>query len=80
MKEKTKILELRSLIYGKYNSEAEFAKSIGWTKQKMNKITGGVTGPDISDINELAIGLGATVGEVVEIFLRHKSPNEQQSA
>jgi len=75
-----KVRELRSLIFAKFDTEAEFAKEINWSRQKLNKITNGQREPDINDLNDLSKGLGISVGELAHIFLRHKSPNEQQSA
>lgn len=72
--------ELRSKIYGKYKSEAEFARSLGWSRQKLNKLTTGKKMPDIEELNQLSSGLGIEVGELIHIFLRVKSKNEQQTA
>lgn len=73
-----KVKELRGLIYSKYNSEAEMAKIMGWTRQKVNKITNGTKEPNVDELNAFAKALDKTVGDVAQIFLRNKSPNEQQ--
>lgn len=75
-----KVKELRSLIYGKYDSEIEFAERLNWKKQRLNKITNGIKEPDIEEINALAKGLNVEVGDIIQIFLRYKSPNEQQKS
>ena len=75
-----KIRELRSLIFMYYDTETEFANTLGWTKQKLNKITNGIMLPDINDLNEMAPLLKKTVGELADIFLRARSPDGQQSA
>jgi len=73
-----KIFELRSLIYGKYNSEAEFAKRLGWPRQRLNKITAGKKEPCVSEVYEIAEGLEEDVCKVFQVFLRFWSPNEQR--
>lgn len=75
-----KIRELRGLIYSLYDTEAELAREIGWTRQKINQISNGYREPDINDLNILAHALGKSVGDIAEIFLRTKSPNERHSA
>ena len=74
-----KIRELRGLIYGAYDSEADFAKAIGWDRQRLSKITNGQREPNIEELNSLAKGLGITVEMVAHIFLATKSPNRQQN-
>ena len=66
--------KLRSLIYGIYDSEAQFAKSLGWTKQKLNKITNGTKDPDVYEVAELANGLNESIENMVKIFLPAESP------
>ena len=70
--------ELRGLIYSQYDSESELAKTLGWPKQKLNKMTNGIKEPNLNDLNELANALNAKTEELFQIFLRHKSPNGQQ--
>ena len=74
-----KIIELRGLIYGKYETETQLAKELGWSKQRLNVITNGTREPDIEEVVELAGKLGKSVEEMVYIFLRNKSPNRQQT-
>lgn len=74
-----KVRELRSAIYGQYDSEAEFAKALGWPRQRLSKITNGQKEPNVSEINDLALGLGFSVDAIAQIFLRQKSPNGQQN-
>lgn len=73
-----KVKELRGMIYSKYNSESDFANSLGWPRQKLNKITNGIKEPTIEELNQLSIGLDVSVEAMAQIFLRLKSPNEQQ--
>lgn len=74
-----KVKELRALIYGSYNSESEMADFMGWKRQRLNKITNGKKEPDLVEINELSRALDKSVEEIAQIFLRYKSPNEQQN-
>ena len=73
MKRKNK--PLRALIYGQYDSEAALAKEIGWSRQKLNKITNGQKEPTVEELNKLALALTVQIGELAEIFLQNKSPN-----
>ena len=72
-----KIVELRGLIYGRYETEAQLAAELGWSKQKLNLITNGTREPNLVDVVALARKLDKPVEEMVYIFLRHKSPNGQ---
>lgn len=74
-----KIYRLRSLIYAKYDSEAQLAADLGWTRQRLNRITNGVKEPDLDEIRELSEKLGVQIQEVVSIFLDEKSPNDVQT-
>lgn len=73
-----KVKELKGLIYSKFNSESDLARRLGWTRQKLNKITNGVKEPDITELNELAKILEKPIGDMAQIFLNNKSPNRQQ--
>ena len=74
-----KIIELRGLIYGKYETETQLANDLGWTKQRLNVITTGRREPDLEEVAALADKLGRPVEEIFHIFLRHKSPNGQRA-
>lgn len=74
-----KIRKLRGAIYERFDSEAVFAKEIGWPRQRLNRITTGRKEPTVTEINELAAGLEISVEEVAGFFLPRKSPNEQQA-
>ncbi len=74
-----KVRQLRSLIYGSFDTEADFARSIGWERQRLSKITNGVKIPDVDELNQLARGLNRPIEEIVNIFLSKMSPNDQQN-
>lgn len=69
--------ELRGLIYGRYDTEAQLAAELGWTKQKLNLFTNGMREPNLEDVVALANKLDKPVEDMIYIFLRHKSPNGQ---
>lgn len=70
-----KILPLRGLIHGKYTSEAACAREMGWTRQKLNKLTTGKKIPDIAELKTLSVTLGVSIDLLANIFLSDKSPN-----
>lgn len=74
-----KVIELRGLIYSKYETETQLAHDLGWTKQRLNVITTGKREPDLEEVEALAEKLGKSVGDMVHLFLRHKSPNRQHT-
>ena len=69
-----KVRELCSLIHLKYDSEAACARALGWSKQRLNRITNGEREPDIYEAAELAVCLETDVAHLAQIFLRYKSP------
>ena len=73
-----KVKELRGLIYSQYDSEAQFAETIGWPRQRVSKITSGIKEPNIDELDVMARALHRSVGDIAQIFLRKKSPNGQQ--
>lgn len=75
-----KVRGLRGAIYERFDSEAEFARVLGWPKQKLNRITTGHREPTITEVNEFAQALKIPVSEVAEFFLQSRSPNGQLSA
>lgn len=75
-----KIRELCGLIHSKYDTEADFARALGWKRQRLNRITTGAREPDLHETAEIAAKLDTSLEEIAAIFLRSKSPNEQQSA
>lgn len=67
--------EIRSMIYGQYNSEKACADAMGWPKQKLNKIVNGKKEPTVSEVVKIATTLKCPVGRMAEIFLAMQSPN-----
>lgn len=67
-----KILPLRGLIYSKFKSEAEFAREIRWTRQRLNKITNGDRPPTLFEVEEIANGLSEDIMVIANIFFKRK--------
>ncbi len=65
----TPVNELRGIIYSRFKSEADCARNLGWSKQKLNKITNGRQMPDITELNRMSVVLETDVGTLLKIFL-----------
>ena len=63
-----KILKLRGLIYGKFETEAALAQQLGWTRQRLSKITNGKKVPSIYEAKEIADALSEDIETVAECF------------
>ncbi|MCL2140302.1 MAG: helix-turn-helix domain-containing protein [Dehalococcoidia bacterium] len=74
-----KIKEFRGLVYAKYDSEAAFARDLGWQKQRLNKISNGIKEPDLLEASIMAKYLGVELDYLVSIFLRKKLPVQATS-
>lgn len=74
----TKVRAFRSLIFLHFDSESELASSIGWPRQRLNKITNGEKIPTLDELEVLAEHLSISVGELADIFLQRKSSIGQQ--
>ena len=62
-------MELRDMIREKFRSEAECARKMGWSRQRLNKITTGKKMPDIAELNCIAAVLERNADELLHIFL-----------
>lgn len=62
--------ELKRLIRWRFRTESACAEALGWTKQKLNRITTGAVMPNIRTAAELAKALNADEGEVCEMILQ----------
>ena len=72
-----KIKAFRGLIYSNYDSEAALARELGWTRQKVNKISNGVKVPNLQEVDALSKALKTNPNDLVQIFLTSQSPNGQ---
>lgn len=73
-----KIRELSGLIHGHYDTETQLAKKLGWSKQKLNRITNGMKEPDLAEAAAIATALDVSIDQIATIFLPGSSPNGQR--
>ena len=71
----SKILRLSGLIHQGYGSETALANAMGWSRQRLNRITNGKKIPDIIEVGELAKALGTSFSLMANIFLPSGSTN-----
>ena len=70
-----KNMELNGLIHSHYDSESQFATAMGWSRQRLNRITNGKKVPDLFDLRDMSIALPCDLMVLVNIFLPKKSTN-----
>jgi len=63
-----KVLGLRSLIYGKFETESAFAECLGWSRQRLSRITNGKKVPDIYEAKLMADILGVDIDTFAGFF------------
>lgn len=68
---------MRGLIYSRFRSQTEMAKSLNWSKQRLNSIVNGTKKPTIEEIAVLAESLNKSIEEIARVFLPNQSPNRQ---
>lgn len=72
-----RVHDLCGMIHRQYSSESEFARALGWNRQRLNRITTGRREPTLDEVAQISTGLGQPIDVVANIFLRTKSPNGQ---
>ena len=70
-----KNMALRGLIYSRFPTEVAMAQAMGWSRQRLNKITNGKKEPTISEVQYISDVLGVSFMEVARIFLQFQSPS-----
>ena len=70
-----KNLQLSGLIHSQFGSEAKMAQSMGWSRQRLNKITNGKHVPDLFEVNDMAAALNTSFISMARIFLGTRSTN-----
>ena len=70
-----KILALSGLIHSKFHTESKMADAMGYSRQRLNKITNGDKEPDLEEVRDIANALDEPFMTVAQIFLDLKSPN-----
>lgn len=66
-------ITFRGVVYSKYKSVADFAKAIGWTRQKGSNIVCGITEPSLDDVDKMSKALDLPFEETARFFLNKKS-------
>lgn len=70
-----KVFGLCALIHGSFKNDADFARHIGWSRQKLYKIVNGQKSPSLDEAIQIATGLNVSLSTIADIFLQYKSPN-----
>lgn len=70
-----KVLALKGMIHSKFDSEVQMSDTLGWSRQRLNKITNGKKEPDLNEIRDMASVLGVSFMDVARIFLQPESPD-----
>jgi len=70
-----KVFELSALIHGRFRTDSDFARHIGWPRQRLYKIVNGYKEPSLDEAIAIARGLEEPLERIANIFLRYKSPN-----
>lgn len=60
--------ELEALILEKFNTRVAFALTVGFTKQKLNKVIRGLYVPKVSEAKRMAAALGVDVEVIANFF------------
>lgn len=66
-----KVFELSALIHGKFRTDSDFAKELGWPRQRLYKIVNGIKSPSLDEAIEIAKALEEPLQEIADIFLRY---------
>ena len=56
-------------IYAKYHTAAEYARHIGWNKQRLHNILNKSKTPNVEEVKLFMTTLDLTKDQVIEIFL-----------
>ena len=56
------------MIFGLYDSESEFSRKIGWSRQRLSRITNGKKEPTVGELQILAENLNASVSDIAIFF------------
>lgn len=64
---------IRGVVYDKFNSIAELASVIGWTRQKATNIVNGQQEPSLDDVDKLSKALEISFEKTSRFFLQTKS-------
>jgi transcriptional regulator with XRE-family HTH domain len=65
---------LRSKIFEKYRSQADFSREIGWDANKVSKILNSKYIPNVNDCAAITKALSLTPDDYISIFMPNLSP------
>jgi transcriptional regulator with XRE-family HTH domain len=68
-----KILGLSSIIHSKFENESQLAKALGWSRQRLWKITNGKRVPSLAELDEMSSILGCSIMDIAVFYLPQKS-------
>lgn len=68
------VIKLRSMVYAKFESQAEFARRLKWHVNKVNNMLNGKYVPDVDEAAEISRILNMSDNENLDIFLHKISP------
>lgn len=74
------IRRLKAEIVAEYDTQAAFAKAIGWHENKVSKIIRGHYKPDTDEVAKMVEVLHLDESRYCSIFLPQKSPNGDKRA
>ena len=60
------------MITDQYKTESQAARALGWSRQRLNRITTGRKEPDLKEVDAIAKLLNKSLGEIAAIFLGNK--------
>lgn len=63
-------INFRGLVYSKFKTIADFAQTIGWTRQKATNIVNGLQEPSLDDTDKMAKALDLSLDETARFFLQ----------
>jgi len=59
---------LRGVILTRYDSESALARSLGWTRQRLNRMTQGHKKPNLSEAKAICEKLDVSMDELAVFF------------
>lgn len=68
-----KVPGINSMIHNVYDSETEMAEAMGWSRQRLNRITNGKKTPDLFEVCDMAQAMNTSFINVARLFLGEKS-------
>ena len=67
-------MTLNGLIHNRYGSQTEMATSMGWSRQRLNRILTGRKQPSLDEVCAMAKSLGVSFMTIAQFFLGSASP------